>query len=145
MAAKVDFAGAARLINEVANQIPKTVNDAKKELAREIVKNLVPATPVLTGKARSNWIVTSAAPFQRTNEPPQISIGGAPSFDSLERALLTVQPGATIYIRNNLPYIKRLNEGYSRQAPAKYVESVVSVAQAKFPSVFARVLTAKGL
>jgi hypothetical protein len=36
--------------------------------------------------------------------------------------IISVTPEQVIYITNRVFYIERLNEGYSRQAPARFVE-----------------------
>lgn len=126
------FSSFSTRLSRLKRDIPKAANEVKKTAARELVKTLVPRTPVLTGQARSNWTVTANTPFTRATLFPAVDRGGGPSFASLERTLLTVQPGSDIYIRNNLPYIVRLNEGYSKQAPAGFVNTVVNEVKAKF-------------
>ncbi len=55
---------------------------------------------------------------------------GASAAETINQAravLATKKPGQKIYITNNLPYIRRLNDGYSKQAPAGFVERAVLI------------------
>lgn len=78
---------------------------------------LVMNTPVDTGRARSNWIASLNAPSVAMVEPGQKPDTGA--------AVASFKVTDTAYIANNLPYIRRLNEGHSQQAPAGFVEMAV--------------------
>lgn len=119
-------------LDRYKRSIPKAANEVKKKAARELVEKLIPATPVLTGQARSNWTVTANTPFTRMTLFPAVDTSGGPSRASLERTISTVQPQSDIYIRNNLPYIVRLNQGYSKQAPANFVQGVIGEVKGKF-------------
>ena len=103
-------------------------------------------TPVDTGRARWGWYCSiNNIPRGIPAEPPAayrqahdeaVRKGksvqpyyAVPSNRALE-AFITVKASDTLYIANSVPYIKRLNEGYSTQAPARFVESaLLSVAQ----------------
>lgn len=78
---------------------------------------LVMNTPVDTGRARSNWIASLNAPSVAMVEPGQKPDTGA--------AVSSFKVTDTAYIANNLPYIRRLNEGHSKQRPAGFVEKAV--------------------
>ena len=88
-------------------------------LALDIHGNLVEATPVDTGHARINWIPTTGAPA--THEVD----GGGTSAPDPTAAFAAAPPGAPLYVTNNVPYIRKLNEGSSPQAPAGFVEKAV--------------------
>lgn len=136
-----DWGDFVRRMREIGASIPLATNDVKRELTRELTRELVPATPVDTGKARSNWRVTNGQPIRGTVEPPGVDRGGAPSLRSLDRAYLTARPGVDMYITSNIPYIRRLNTGWSKQQPVPgYVERVIAGANRKFPAILSRVL-----
>lgn len=118
-----------RALKRTVKNIVVNTNNTTKETAFEIVRVLIPATPVDTGLARGNW---------------QGSLGGSNSgtvdTKSKEsqrqvRRLLNVikgrKEGQSIHIRNNLPYIKPLNMGHSKQAPAAFVELAVETGRRK--------------
>lgn len=81
-------------------------------------------TPVDTGRARWNWHADLNTMSVRIVEPNQ---GQTP--DEAMTAVANYKLGETIYISNNLPYIKRLNEGYSQQAPAGFVQDSITRAE----------------
>lgn len=87
---------------------------------------LVLATPVDTGRARSNWQVALDGPAEGTiDEPMDIGTIQAAAANVVSRH----KPGdGQINITNNLPYIGRLNKGWSAQAPAGFVEQAILAA-----------------
>jgi len=97
-----------RFALEVRGQNYKVVRTATLELFSGIIKS----TPVDTGRARGNW--------QTSVGQPQ---GGTLERTGMEAALAEVQAtvpegaGQLVYLSNNLPYIERLENGWSQQAP----------------------------
>lgn len=102
---------------KVVEKLEKTV----RAVALFVDAELVTTTPVDTGRARSNWLPTLNTPAAGQVEP-----GGKPDMG---RAIAAYTLADTILITNNLPYIRRLNEGYSKQAPAGFVD--IALAKAK--------------
>lgn len=102
-----------------------TVADNATALVRKVAlavdAELVYSTPVDTGRARSNWQVEIDSPAKGTVDP----VGAAEALARAEAKVQESKPGSTIHITNNLPYIGRLNEGWSAQAPAGFVETAV--------------------
>lgn len=86
----------------------------------EFYRQVIIATPVDTGRARNGWNITVDVPS--TTVPPE----GKYSMPNVEEhglsTIISVTPEQVIYITNRVFYIERLNEGYSRQAPARFVE-----------------------
>jgi hypothetical protein len=106
-------------------------------LALNIVANLVRApgeggTPVDTGWARANWVPRIGEPFKGTaGTREQAEAGNVSQAD--QGAGLADLVGyklerGKVYVTNNVPYIVRLNEGSSRQAPAGFVQDAVAKA-----------------
>ena len=95
-----------------------------RRVALDIDSALVLTTPVDTGRARSNWQVsigkTAAGTIDEIKSPSE-TIGNAKS----ELAKLR-DSDDRIHITNNLPYIQRLNEGWSPQQPAGYVDTAIA-------------------
>jgi len=92
-----------------------------KKLAFDGFKELVVRTPVDTGFAQSNWRVG-------INEAPSASIrptvGGFYSPASYGNP--TIEFGDSVHLYNNVVYIKRLEQGWSGQAPQGMVEPTYS-------------------
>lgn len=99
-----------------------------QKLTLNITANLQEDTPVDTGWARSNWVPSVGNPFRGlagSKEGSVAIIDNSVTGSGLaEAASYTLDKGA-IYISNNVPYIRRLNEGSSDQAPAAFVQASV--------------------
>lgn len=97
-----------RFALDVRGESDRVVRTATLELFSGIIKS----TPVDTGRARGNW--------QTSVGQPQ---GGTLERTGMEAALTEVQAtvpegaGQLVYLSNNLPYIERLENGWSQQAP----------------------------
>lgn len=98
-------------------KVEGTLENTVKKTALAVDAAVVFATPVDTGRARSNWIPSLNTPDTRTVEPGQ--------KPDAEAAISAYKLADTIYISNSLPYIQRLNEGHSKQAPAGFVDIAV--------------------
>jgi hypothetical protein len=102
---------------------------AVKEYSKEFLIQVVEATPKLSGAAKNNWEVgINDVPSQFVG-PLYPGVPNAVQVKSVQRGVARISNyrlGSTIYIVNNLPYINRLNAGYSRQAPAGFIENARS-------------------
>lgn len=92
-----------------------------KRAALEIGNRLVLATPVKSGRARSNWLLNYTVPLRYVVEPTTAEQAIAEMVKAIDRA----EAVPLFYIVNNLPYIERLNEGTSKMAPAGFVDSAI--------------------
>jgi hypothetical protein len=105
-----------------------------------IVREVAARTPIDTGKARSNWQTQVGSPPEAIRAPwrpypsrwkgkgnpggpfgETANVSGATRLATIAAKLR--QPDQTVYLANNLPYIARLNQGYSKQAPGDFVRS----------------------
>jgi hypothetical protein len=95
----------------------------------DALSRIVLKTPVDTGRARGAWQVN-------INEVGAGSLIKSKSGDRTIAAgsarLTKVKSGDMIYITNDLPYIQRLERGYSGQAPSGMVRITVAEMQAAF-------------
>lgn len=109
----------------IKGDIEEVVNKETRKTAFTILKGVVLETPVDTGRARGNWLasVNNTILDAVKNKVPSASAAIKAGSDKIKTATSMKYP--TIYIQNNLPYIERLNEGYSAQAPAKFVDAVI--------------------
>lgn len=93
----------------------------------------VDGTPVNTGKARSNWIVTLGRPWTGVNPPfaPGVMLGRGETANAnatkvMAAAVITARaPGTSVFITNNAPYIGELNQGKSPQSPPAFIEAAI--------------------
>lgn len=76
----------------------------------------MPAPPgYVGGRFRANWQYGLNSPDVATTENTDAS--GAATISGIERGIDGKVVGRVHYITNSLPYSKRLEEGWSRQAP----------------------------
>jgi len=123
-----DLAQFSRRIIFQANRLGANTDALVRKVALAADQAVVLSTPVDTGRARSNWIAQiGSAPdtiIESYGESPQ----GA--LDQAAQVISGYTSGQVIHIVNNLPYIQRLNDGYSPQAPAGFVEKSIQSAVA---------------
>lgn len=78
-------------------------------------------TPVDTGHARANWIPS-------VTTPAMVEVAGtsdAAHSAGVAQVLAYKLGQGTLYVSNNVPYIRRLNDGWSEKAPALFIESCI--------------------
>lgn len=125
----------ARKMRFRANEADRNVNRTVQRVGIAAHQTVAIGTPVDTGQARSNWFVTLGAPSGDTRPPffpgEQGSTGAANVQAVLAEGRGIIgqrKPGVDLWISNNLPYIGKLNEGSSAQAPAMFVQAAVAEA-----------------
>lgn len=110
-------------LDNLARRIDVGTQEMMRRVALDIDSALVLTTPVDTGRARSNWQVSigkTALGTVDTLMSPSEAIGNAKAELSKLK-----DSDDKIHITNNLPYIQRLNEGWSPQQPAGFVDQAV--------------------
>lgn len=121
-------------------KVKKYLNIRKKAVPRcmrmfmvEFYRECTVATPVDTGRARWGWNCSISDPsYTIPEEAPEGWIGkskGGREFykqdltrASKEFSIKVISGNDTLYVTNAVPYIKDLNNGKSKQAPARFVE-----------------------
>lgn len=106
---------------DIRKDLSEFVGDTLRELALDIDRRVILETPVDTGAARSNWLASIGAPDMSVVE---IDVGAA-----LQKGAITISGAGdydAVYISNNLPYIQRLNEGWSQQAGSGYIDQIIT-------------------
>ena len=107
----------------LGDELEAIVNGDARAAALSLLTGLVKTTPVDTGRAKGNWFVSTGAPnrsVDKERRAGQANSQGQQVILSAEK-----EDFPTITISNNLPYIQRLNDGHSTQAPKKFVESEI--------------------
>jgi hypothetical protein len=128
----LDLRGFARRIRDIGERVERNADELVPKVALAIDQGLVVRTPVDTGRARSNWRVSIGTGLEGVIDAyvkgEAGNTGGANAQAALLQAkgvLMTYRGKVPVYITNNLPYIVRLNEGWSAQAPAGFVELAI--------------------
>ena len=117
----------------IGDRLEVNVNSAIKKVVIAVDQAVVLATPVDRGPARSNWqvslgqpktnVISAYAPGDKLGVGEQANAAGA--LDQGRAAVAGRQEGQDVYIANNIPYIGKLNDGSSAQAPVNFVEQAV--------------------
>jgi hypothetical protein len=99
------------------------MDEAVRAVCIDLSTKVILRTPVDKGRARGNWIATIDAPATGTRSQNSPTGRG-----TITRASRTANraPGKVFYLTNNLPYINRLEYGYSGQAPQGMVRVTIS-------------------
>ncbi len=125
----------SRRITVQGRRIAENTDRLVRRVALAADQAVVMGTPVDTGRARSNWIAQIGSAPSGTVEPYAPGEAGSTTgansqaaLDQAEAVISGYNSGQEIHITNNLPYIQRLNDGYSAQAPANFVEQAVAEA-----------------
>jgi hypothetical protein len=97
---------------KVSAKLDKVISQGIRATVFEVGSAIIRQTPVDTGRARGNWQASVGSPIG--SETSNTSEGAAiAKVNSAANASI----GDIFYLTNNLPYIRRLEYGYSDQAP----------------------------
>ena len=110
----------------IKNELQADVNKVARMATFFIDQRLVLQTPVDTGEARGSWKVSVNKPITSDTETQDKtgSLTLSQSRAIIESSQKITYP--TFYIRSNKPYIERLNNGYSAQAPANFADKSIT-------------------
>lgn len=95
----------------VEQDLSKKVRTIAIQLLNEVTMRM----PVDTGRARANTIVSIGSPVYQVVDGYDKS--GGNTIAAGASRLSGLEPYTVVYLQNNLPYIERLEDGYSKQAP----------------------------
>jgi hypothetical protein len=120
----------------------KVTREQAEQIFKKIVLDLESAvvlrTPVDTGRARGNWFPTiGTASNQRDDD--LWDPGGQKSIAAIAAQVGLLTLGDVAWLSNNLPYINRLEEGWSKQAPSGMVSVELARAQSKYGGTTRRI------
>lgn len=91
---------------------------AVRKICLELTTAIIYKTPRKTGRAQSNWFASIGAPVVGVSPVIESS---AISVVARESKMADSAYGNIYWLSNNLPYIERLEYGYSKQTPAGMV------------------------
>lgn len=154
----MSYQDTARDIERAIKEIAAECENDQKIVAYEVLKEVVAATPVRTGRARGNWNVCIDMP-DRTCNPYYHDKDGNETINRGLNVIRNAKLGQKIYISNtvfnpgddpedekeyessppNLPlsspyYIKWIDQGGSQKAPAGVTAPVMQAIQMKLNS-----------
>lgn len=111
-------------LDRFAKKAGANADQVIRKVAIDMTSRIVLRTPVDTGRARANWTVSLGSPVYASGV--QVDKTGAATISRGTAALGAFKAGPSIWIANGLPYIERLEDGYSGQAPGGMVGLTVT-------------------
>ena len=127
-----DLAYLAKRLAELATIVDKNGPKIVRKTVLSIGPVLVYSTPLDTSRARLNWqpaigSLPSGVLFAYPDKPPSPDYGERTAVAAINAVANSYAGGSYIAIVNNTPYIQKLNEGWSSQAPAAFVEQSIAI------------------
>ena len=111
-------------IEKWTEETQKRVTLAVRKIALDVFERIILKSPVDTGRFRGNWQVQIGSIPTGTLEIDDKS--GQVTLAKAQAEVLGVKAGDTIFLINNLPYARRLEYGWSNQAPEGMVRTTVA-------------------
>ena len=105
------------------DKVRKDSEGGATRIALKLLRSLIFSSPVDTGRFRGNWVVGLK---KRNTSYTSGPVSGVPNLSAGQSELKKHKNGDSIFISNNLPYAKRLNDGWSQQAPANFVQRAIA-------------------
>lgn len=105
-------------------RVEKKLSEVVRLTVLSMSQRMINRSPVDTGRFRGNWQLGLASINSDTSSPPDTS--GTSAMGRISRGLSVAEIGKRIYITNSLPYSRRLEYGWSQQAPQGMVRLTVA-------------------
>lgn len=122
------FADLSKSLRQQAKNIESNASLLVRRCATVVIEELAVRTPIDSGRAKSNWIVTLNSPTIARIEPHHFGVLGSTAPQTIKtvqaRAAIVINRfkiGDTVIIQNNLDYIVDLEKGSSKQSPAGFI------------------------
>lgn len=114
------------------DKVEKRLNRILQKIEYNMLVQVVYLSPVKTGLFRGNWQVMINTVWPGTIA--KTDKNGSRTIAAGNKVIKTKDPGDITYIINNLPYARRLEYGWSKQAPG----GMVRIVSAQFKAVVAQ-------
>lgn len=109
------------MIGDIGKLLTEIIEDETVALSQNTYREIVENTPVDTGHAVSNWILSKNKPFPDV-VGSKTAVNHRKSLDSLSEIQNYKVKDGSIFLTNNVNYVPILNAGSSTQAPAGFVQ-----------------------
>lgn len=106
-------------IKAFAELTDERISEVYRETTREYAKEVIQGTPVDTGAAKGSWSVGidgNPTTFRSRKDKT-----GNFTVTRANQAIAKAKPGGFIRLASNIPYMTRLEYGWSQQAPNGWV------------------------
>ena len=105
-----------------AKKAGASLEETSRAIVLELFGSVIKDTPVDTGRAKGNWQTSMDSPA--TGETDRK--GEGPALAEVSQQTASFGAGKVIYLSNGLPYILRLEYGWSKQQPGGMVRRNVA-------------------
>lgn len=118
-------------VRAVIRALERVAERAIVKITLDVTANLVETTPVDVGWARANWVPAIGTPVLKNLSGVEPTSGATSAAASEQQgALGGIVAGyklnrGKVFVSNNVPYITKLNDGSSTQAPAGFVQAAI--------------------
>lgn len=110
-------------LRRIEEDILRRQSQVVRKITMDVFNNVIQMSPVDTGRFRGNWqVATGEAP---TGTVEMTDPSGATVMAQVAGEVGQMEPGDVVYLVNNLPYARPLEEGHSQQAPGGMVALTV--------------------
>ena len=109
-------------VEAYAKKAGASLDETSRAIVLELFGSVIKDTPVDTGRAKGNWQTTIGAPASGTVD----RLGESEALADVSQQTASFGAGKVIYLSNGLPYILRLEYGWSKQQPGGMVRRNVS-------------------
>ncbi len=110
-------------IRDFGRHVNTAHDEVIKKVILEIYIRIVMKTRYKTGRARGNWL-TAVGKMPAGTVPERKIV--TPDISSVQAAVSTIKPESTVYIVNNLSYIRYLEDGTDKTSGDHMVASTVN-------------------
>lgn len=121
-------------IRKFAEKVDQNLDQVVRSVTLQVGTSLVERSPVgnpslwkskpppgyVGGRFRANWQLQAEQPSTLTTDT--IDQSGQATIGRFTTLVATMKAGGLIYFANSLPYARRIEDGWSGQAPAGVVE-----------------------
>lgn len=107
------------------DMVDEALTNLVKKISMTALSMVVMRSPVDTGRFRGNWNVSIGAPDFSTQEE-HYDKGGRTTITKGNGVIRRLPKYQVVWICNGLPYARRLETGWSKQAPAGVVAITVA-------------------
>lgn len=124
-----------------AREVEENSTRGVRRIALAAFRMVVRTTPYDTGRAISNWRLSVGFAYRPVREPFSYKGGASANWSAalaeaqVTAQQFTVRKGSAIFLTNSVPYILRLNEGWSKQAPAGFIQRGIAAGVAEASKV----------
>lgn len=102
-------------IAQFGTQAAGRIENVRKGVIIKLFGAVILDTPVLTGRARGNWQASEGNPV--TSEIAREDKSGRAPMSEVEQVAKKSDGDTSVFLSNSVPYIQKLEDGYSGKAP----------------------------